>query len=445
MVRIIDRFSTPSPVDRGGGEGDAAYCKAAPSREITAALGIIEKVFGDYRGSVALVLPDGKTVTGRHGAPCRVELRQLYPLRELVLHRDPVRLGEAYLSGDIEVHGDIERLFELVDFLEARDMSWPLRVQLLGNAFRLPQGTTAAAFDLRAANDARHNSRCSIAHHYDISNDFYKLWLDPEMVYSCAYFKDPAQTLAQAQRDKLDYICRKLRLAPGQHLLDIGCGWGGLVSWAARHYGVKAHGITLSEQQYEYARERIRREGLDDGRVCIELRDYHDLPPKACYERIVSVGMFEHIGIANFPAYFDIVRGALRPGGLFLNHGVSSDGGWEPGATVRFINRYVFPDAELSPISGVCAAMERAGFELIDIEGLRTHYVLTLRRWVAALEKHREEAVTLVGESVYRLWRLYMAGSAHCFERGTCGIYQVLAGGVRQPLVTPLRRDDLYR
>ncbi|HKJ21741.1 MAG TPA: cyclopropane-fatty-acyl-phospholipid synthase family protein, partial [Gammaproteobacteria bacterium] len=335
-------------------------------------------------------------------------------------------------------------LFELVDYLDTFELPWSLRLRLLGNALLLPRGTTAAVEDLRADTNARHNSRRSIAYHYDVSNDFYRLWLDPEMVYSCAYFKDAQQPLAEAQRDKLDYICRKLRLAPGQRLLDIGCGWGALVSWAARHYGVQAHGITLSDQQYEYARERIRREGLED-RVRIELRDYRDLAPSADYDRIVSVGMFEHIGIANFPTYFDIVRRALKPDGLFLNHGVTSDSGWEPSTTVRFINRYVFPDAELAPISDVCTAMEQAGFELIDMEGLRPHYALTLRRWVAALEQHREEAIALMGEPTYRLWRLYMAGTAHYFDRGTSGIYQILAGRVREPLATPLRRDDLYR
>ncbi len=432
--------NTPPEAVPRGTEGSWA----GPGPALGAARAVLAAVFGDYRGPVALQLPDGEIVRGLRPAPCTVKFRRLYPLRELVLHQDLVRLGEACLAGDIEIHGDIERLFDLVDYLDGRALSWPRRLSLLGNALRLPKGSTEAARDLRAGAGAHRNSRRSIAHHYDVSNDFYRLWLDPEMVYSCAYFRDPAQPLAEAQRDKLDYLCRKLRLAPGQRLLDIGCGWGGLVSWAARHYGVEAHGITLSTQQYEYARERIRREGLDDGRVRVELRDYRDLPFTARYDRIVSVGMFEHIGVANYPAYFGTVRRALRPGGLFLNHGITSDSGRQSGPTGRFIESYVFPDGELATISDVCRAMERAGFELIDSEGLRPHYALTLRRWVAALESRREEEVALVGEPTYRLWRLYMAGSAHYFEQGDLGVYQVLAGIARQPLATPLRRNDLY-
>ena len=276
-----------------------------------------------------------------------------------------------------------------------------------------------------------------------MGNDFYRLWLDPEYVYSCAYFRDAGQSLAEAQHDKLDYICRKLRLAPGQRLLDIGCGWGALLFWAARHYGVQAHGITLSVQQYHLACERVRKEGLGD-LVSIELLDYRDLDGKDCYDRIVSVGMFEHVGVRNIPHYFGRVQRLLKSGGLFLNHGITSETGWRRTPLTRFMNCYIFPDGELARISDVMDTMERSGFELLDVESLRPHYVLTLRHWVLTLESNREAAISASSEATYRLWRLYMAGSAHYFQEGSIGVYQILAGRVRCPLSVPLRRDDLY-
>lgn len=413
-------------------------------RTATAARDIFERVLADYRGKVAVTLWNGERVVGDAGAPCNVVVRHPAVLRHLVLHRDLVGLAESYLAGEVEVEGDMESLFELVEYLRCHPQARSMRLGALWPALRLShKASTGALRQVRAGRGARRNSRVSIAHHYDVGNDFYRLWLDPEMVYSCAYFRDAAQSLAAAQRDKLDYICRKLRLEAGQTLLDIGCGWGALVCWAARHYGVQAHGITLSEQQYAYAVERVQSEGLED-RVRIELRDYRDLPAAACYERVVSVGMFEHIGAANFPVYFGTVKRVLKPGGLFLNHGITSDTGWQETAITRFINRYVFPDGELARISDVSSAMEQAGFEIIDIEGLRRHYALTLRRWLRALEENREQAVNRVGEAAYRVWRLYMAGCAYYFDEGSSNVYQVLAGHAHQPLSIPLRRDDLY-
>jgi len=204
------------------------------------------------------------------------------------------------------------------------------------------------------------------------------------------------------------------------------------------------HGITLSEQQCHYAVERVRSEGLQD-QICIELRDYRDLPDEACYDRVVSVGMFEHIGVANFPLYFGIVKRVLKPGGLFLNHGITNDTGWRDTPITRFMNRYVFPDGELARISTVQEAMEQAGFEIIDVEGLRRHYALTLRHWVQALEACKQQAVAMVGEATYRVWRLYMTGCAYYFDEGSTNVYQVLTAPVHQPLATPLRRDDLYK
>jgi cyclopropane-fatty-acyl-phospholipid synthase len=292
---------------------------------------------------------------------------------------------------------------------------------------------------------SRGGNREAIAFHYDVSNDFYRLWLDEQMVYSCAYFETPDDSLDQAQRNKLDHICRKLCLKPGERLLDIGCGWGALIRWAAKHYGVHAHGITLSRNQYDHAREVIRDEGLQD-RVTVELRGYRELQGEACYDKIVSVGMFEHVGLANLPRYFEIAKRLLRPGGLFLNHGITQDQeGWGKTVGTRFINRYVFPDGELDTIANVQRVMERAGFEILDLEGLRRHYALTLRHWVTRLERRKAEAQPLVPESTYRIWHLYMAACAQQFDEGAIGVYQILATNRNgEPAQVPLTRRDLY-
>ncbi|EPG7016601.1 class I SAM-dependent methyltransferase, partial [Pseudomonas aeruginosa] len=291
----------------------------------------------------------------------------------------------------------------------------------------------------------RRDARRAIGFHYDVSNDFYRLWLDREMVYSCAYFEDAAHDLDQAQQAKLEHLCRKLRLAPGQRLLDIGCGWGALIVHAARRHGVCAHGITLSRNQYEHVQARIAREGLA-GRVTVALKDYAELDGSAVYDRIVSVGMFEHVGLERLPRYFDTARRLLAPGGVFLNHGITQSGeGWGRTVGTSFINRYVFPGGELDSVSNVQRVMERRGFEILDVEALRPHYALTLRAWVNRLRAAEAEALRLVSPAVYRVWCLYMAACARAFEAGDVGVYRILAtprGDGRWRV--PLTRRDLY-
>jgi cyclopropane-fatty-acyl-phospholipid synthase len=289
------------------------------------------------------------------------------------------------------------------------------------------------------------SNKDAIAYHYNISNEFYRLWLDKQMVYSCAYFESEDNSLDQAQCDKLEYICRKLRLRPGDHLLDIGCGWGALICWAARHHEVYAHGITLSREQYSYCQKRIEQEGLLD-RVTVDLMDYHDLPSETLYDKIVSVGMFEHVGLNNLPHYFAITYRLLKPGGLFLNHGITeTQEGWGKSVGTCFMNRYVFPDGELDTIGNVQVAMERVGFEVLDVEALRWHYAMTLRHWTQRLESNKREALQHVSKSIYRIWRLYMTACALQFEKGEIGVYQILTAKKLAGFnPVPMTRGDLY-
>ncbi|MFV2054822.1 MAG: class I SAM-dependent methyltransferase [Thiohalomonadales bacterium] len=405
---------------------------------------IMNTILADYQGPVAIRLWDGELAVGQSDAPCTIFFKQPWVLRELVFYRNVVHLAEDYLTQNVEIEGDVEYLFDLVGYIRDLDLHWPTMYRLMRLAYKLPHAHhDKSAHAIRAGHSRRRNTKKSIAHHYDVGNDFYKLWLGQEMVYSCAYFSGVDQVLDKAQQDKLDYICRKLRLTPEQTLLDIGCGWGALICWAAKRYGVKAHGITLSQQQFDYAQQRIRKEGLQD-LVTVELRNYVDLPTDVHYDRVVSVGMFEHIGVKNFPTYFNIIKQVLAPGGLFLNHGITNDTGWQDTPITRFINSYVFPDGELARISAVTSAMENAGFEVIDVEGLRRHYALTLRRWIKSLQANKQKAVDIVGEATYRVWRLYMSGSAYYFDDGSINVFQVLAGHDREPLMVGLRRDELY-
>jgi cyclopropane-fatty-acyl-phospholipid synthase len=272
------------------------------------------------------------------------------------------------------------------------------------------------------------------------------------MAYSCAYFPTLETDLDTAQAAKFEYICRKLRLKSGERLLDIGCGWGGLLVYAAENYGIQALGITLSQPQVEYAQAWIREVGLAD-RVQIELRDYRDLEAKGSFDKIVSVGMFEHVGRSKLPGYFTSAWRAMMPGGLFLNHGIAAQGRRAPGWLERaffqrgeFIQRYVFPDGELVPVSDALAFAEKTGFEVRDVESLREHYALTLRRWVHNLEEHHDQAVRIKDERTYRTWRMYLAASAYGFEAGQSNVFQALLAKNRDGLAgLPLTRADLYR
>ncbi len=296
---------------------------------------------------------------------------------------------------------------------------------------------------------SRERDAAAIAHHYDVSNNFYRLVLGPSMTYSCAVWTDPSIDLADAQANKYELICRKLDLEPGMRLLDVGCGWGGMAKHAARHHGVEAVGVTLSRRQADWAGKNIAEEGLSD-RVEIRVQDYRDVADGP-FDAISSIGMFEHVGLAKLGTYFEALRGLLRPGGRLLNHGISSP----PRASEPilsklrrrhrispFIQRYVFPDGELHEVGEVTSAMQHAGLEVRHLESLREHYALTLRAWVANLTEHWEAAVAEAGRARAKIWLLYMAASAINFEQNRTQVHQVLAthtdGGAAH---MPLRPD----
>ncbi|MDH1263762.1 C17 cyclopropane fatty acid synthase CfaB [Pseudomonas sp. GD03944] len=340
-------------------------------------------------------------------------------------------LGGAYVEGRLDVEGPIREVIEVGDALSQA---------LLGDAPSHDAPRTAHDKGMDAA---------AISYHYDLSNDFYALWLDSEMVYSCAYFETGMEDIEQAQQAKLRHLCRKLRLQPGERLLDVGCGWGGLARFAAREFGAEVYGITLSREQLELGRQRVLDDGLQD-RVQLELLDYRDLPQDGRFDKVVSVGMFEHVGEANMPLYCRQLVGAVKAGGLVLNHGITSkytDGRPVGRGAGDFIDRYVFPNGELPHLANMTLHLSDAGLEVVDVESLRLHYAKTLDCWSARFEERIEEAAQMVPEQALRIWRLYLAGCAYGFAHGWMNLHQILA---LKPQADgshdlPWTRADLYR
>jgi cyclopropane-fatty-acyl-phospholipid synthase len=415
------------------------------------AMRILKRLLEGFNGSAGLRLWNDKLhIMGEEAPAFTLVLRDPMLLRKLITARSPVMLADAYFKNQMDFEGDLYSVLALKTHFETLSLTWRDKLSLLLDAWRLPEQVNPhKSISSRIASrfsheHSKHSDRAAISFHYDVSNEFYGLWLDSQRIYSCAYFENEEDTLDRAQHNKLEHICRKLRLQPGEQLLDIGCGWGALICWAAKHYGVIAHGITLSQQQLEYTQQRIIDEGLEDF-VTVELRDYRDLHGEYIYDKISSIGMFEHVGLDNLPAYLTIVNRMLRPNGLFLNHGITHDEeGWNKTVASEFINRYVFPDGEFDCVSNIQLGMERAGFEIQDVEALRRHYALTLRHWVKRLEENREAALCEVDEPTYRVWRLYMAACALEFEAGGTGIYQILASKLGADPHLPMTRQDLY-
>ena len=409
-----------------------------------------ELLAGVHPRDFAVRLWNGDALEEEPGRPRRFTLVLKHPgaLRAMALSPSELSLGEAYLYDDFDIEGDIGSAVTLADHLVRPSHSLSARLRLARRLLALPSPARPRAVRpsdrLRGLRHSRSRDRGAVTYHYDVSNDFYSLWLDGRMVYSCAYFASPGEDLDAAQERKLEYICRKLRLQGGERLLDIGCGWGGLVLHAALRHGVEAAGITLSRPQAEFANERIRAAGEAD-RCRVDVLDYRDIDGPESFDKLVSVGMFEHVGESRLAEYFERAFRLLRPGGLFLNHGIACNPALSPVSGPSFSDHYVFPDGELVPLSVTLRAAETAGFEVRDVESLREHYVLTLESWVRRLEARRDKAIRAVGELKYRLWRLYMAGAAHRFRTGRNNVYQaLLLKPDRGRSGLPLSRADWY-
>ncbi|MEU6416288.1 cyclopropane-fatty-acyl-phospholipid synthase family protein [Streptomyces spiralis] len=385
--------------------------------------------------------------SGPPGTPTLV-VRNRRALRRLLFKPGELGLARAWVAGDLTVEGDLYTALGLLSGLiwergeDARGLAGTLRdpqaraaalglVKLAGPP--LPPAPPPEEVRRPGHLHTRRSDKRAISHHYDVGNDFYELVLGPSMVYSCAYWQapEPGATLEQAQHDKLELICRKLDLKPGQRLLDVGCGWGSMAIHAAREHGVSVVGVTLSQEQAVYARKRVADEGLTD-RVEIRVQDYRDVADGP-YDAISSIGMAEHVGAARYLEYANDLYALLKPGGRLLNHQIGRRPQRDESAyhVDEFIDAYVFPDGELAPIGTTVTQLERAGFEVRDVESIREHYALTLRRWVANLEANWARAVQLTSPGRARVWRLYMAASALAFERNRIGVNQVLA--VRTP------------
>lgn len=423
---------------------------------------LVARAFAGVESDVAVSLEDGTPLHVPAGPiATTIVVRDPSALRSIFSGSQDLAAGEAFLRGDLAVRGDVERGFAALDaIVAARSPKDWLTISRL--ALRLPRTRRPAVgasrrgpAQLRGRVHTRERDRAAVSYHYDVSNEFFALWLGRELTYSCAYFRTESDSLDDAQRNKFDHICRKLRLKHGERLLDVGCGWGGLVRFAAREYGARGVGVTLSANQVEYGRKRIAEEGLD-GQCAVELRDYRDLASLGRFDKAVSVGMVEHVGAAMLPLYFRSVFDALVPDGLFLNHGITTQVVKSAGlrsllsrtvpARSRFIERYVFPDGELLHLDAAADAAERAGFEIRDVENLREHYARTLRFWVRRLEDREDEARALVGDETYNVWRLYMGGSARSFAVGRLGLIQMLLAKKTADGRTnvPMTRGDIY-
>lgn len=391
---------------------------------------ILNRLFQGFADPFAVRLWNGRVLTIGDGAPVFTFcLEQASVLRDMVWFSDPQRLVEAYCAGELQIHGDFHAAMQLREHFES--LSLPLH-EKLGLVFRArmladhPHTQDTHDIATTGASATTQTSR-PVVLNYDVADDFYHYWLDEQMMYSCAYFTGISNTLSQAQQTQLTLICQKLRLQHGETLLDMTCGWGGLACWAAKHYGVFVHGITTNPAQYAYATRQVQQQGLAH-LVKIELTEEDRLPTLASYDKAVCIGIAEHIGAAQYPAFLARVYAALKPGGLFLSHVITTENATgQQDASTALINRQLYPAGDLTSFAQVLAHIDNARFDVFHVEGLRRHYVMTLRQWLANLEAQHASITTNLGERTYRIWRLALTASVIQFEQGVTGMHQVLA------------------
>jgi cyclopropane-fatty-acyl-phospholipid synthase len=395
--------------------------------------GAVERIVGPNL-PIGVRAYDGSSL-GSDEAPATLVVRSPDAIRRILTAPGELGLGRAYVAGELDIEGDIffalSAIRERLPTAKLRPAQLAAIARLVGLKSLKPLPPPAEEARLHGRRHSKRRDAAAIAHHYDVSNDFYGLVLGPSMTYSCAVWPSVDPTLEEAQSAKYELICRKLDLHEGDRLLDVGCGWGGMAMYAAREHGARAVGVTLSRAQADWAQKAVADAGVAD-RVEIRFQDYRDVADGP-YDAISSIGMFEHVGLANLGLYFDGLHGLLRPGGRLLNHGISRparrDSMRTPSRLRRrsFVDRYVFPDGELHEVGAVVSRMQASGFEVRHVEGLREHYALTLRAWVRNLEANWDRAVVEAGAPRARIWRLYMAASALNFEAGRTQVHQVLA------------------
>lgn len=388
---------------------------------------VLERVLGGGLGQVSLRMFDGSQV-GPPDAAVTIEIRSPRALSYIATGKGDLGLARAYVMGDLEVDGD---LYTALRTLTRLNLDLPLRerIQLLrdlgGVRLLKPPPIPDQEVRLSGRRHSKNRDQRAISHHYDVSNRFYEWVLGPSMAYTCAVYPTADASLEQAQFDKFDLVARKLALKPGMRLLDVGCGWGGMVMHAAREYGVRALGVTLSRQQAEWAQKAIAEAGLSE-LAEVRFLDYRDVPEQE-FDAISSIGLTEHIGLAQLPSYFSFLYSRLKPGGRLLNHCITEPNNIEEIRKGWFISRYVFPDGELTGVGRLASHIHDVGFEVRHEENLREHYALTLAAWSANLNEHWDEAVAEVGEAKARVWRLYLAGCQLAFEHNEIQLHQVLA------------------
>ena len=453
-----ERPATPTGVAATGDRPATRTGVAVTTHRPTTPTGVAataERVLRSVAGGRLTRLPfavrfwDGSVIPPRAGEENTPTLlvRDRHALSQLLREPNEIGLTRAWVEQSLDLEGDLDTVLAGREGLAgvrltARERSRLALAAVLAAGPRVLRRPAVPGIEVRPQG-RRHSierDREAVRHHYELSNRFYELMLGPTMVYSCAYFEDPAESLERAQERKLEMICRKLRLSGGERLLDVGCGWGSLLIHAAEHHGVRGVGITLSDAQAALARERVARAGLSD-RVEIRVCDYREVDDGP-YDKVASVGMYEHVGRDQLDRYVGHIHDLLRPGGLFLNHGIARLR-QRPRGEDTFITRYIFPDGELHPVTDVLTSMEASSLEIRDVESLREHYPLTLRRWAANVDARRAEAIREVGEMRLRAWRLYVLGSARAFASGEISVFQVLSarGGAAHEL--PLSRRAL--